>query len=166
MFIHEMTADECFIALKNMHVGRLACVKDNQPYIVPINFAFDGSYLYAFTTLGQKVEWMRTNPLVCFEVDEIVSHNQWMSIIVFGRGEELPDSPDFEEERTQAYKYLQRRVMWWEPAYLSQEHRDQSHSMVPIFFRIHINTITGHRAALNNEETQKMFDGHFHIFHG
>ena len=55
MFIHE-TVDECSGALKETRLGRLACAQDNQPYIVPINFAFDGTYIYGFTTLGQKIE--------------------------------------------------------------------------------------------------------------
>lgn len=152
MFIHEMTVDECRSALKNANIGRLACARDNQPYLVPINIAFDGTYLYGFTTVGQKIEWMRSNPLVCFEVDEIISHNQWMSIIVFGRYEELPDSRDYETARIQAHRLLQKRVMWWEPAYISQEHRDQPHSLTPIFYRIHIDKMTGHRATLDESE--------------
>ena len=40
--------------------------------VVPVNFAFDSKYIYGFTTLGQRVESMRLNPLVCFEVDELV----------------------------------------------------------------------------------------------
>ena len=59
MFIHEMTIDECSNALEKGSLGRLACAQDNQPYIVPINFAFDGAYIYGFTTLGQKIEWTR-----------------------------------------------------------------------------------------------------------
>jgi nitroimidazol reductase NimA-like FMN-containing flavoprotein (pyridoxamine 5'-phosphate oxidase superfamily) len=152
MFIHEMTADECRGVLEKTTVGRLACARDNQPYLVPINFAFDGTYLYGFTTLGQKIEWMRSNPLVCFEVDEIFSYNQWMSIVVFGRYEELPDSLDHENARIQAYRFLEKRVMWWEPAYISQEHRDQPHSLTPIFYRIHIDKMTGHRATSDNCE--------------
>ena len=147
MYIHEMTIDECIHALKKTKVGRLACARDNQPYLVPINFAFDGTYLYGFTTLGQKIEWMRANPLVCFEIDEVISDNQWMSIIVFGRYEELPDQPRFQEARIQAHRYLQERVMWWEPAYISQQHRDQPHSLTPIYYRIHIERITGHHAT-------------------
>jgi nitroimidazol reductase NimA-like FMN-containing flavoprotein (pyridoxamine 5'-phosphate oxidase superfamily) len=147
MFIHEMTVDECSGALKEMRPGRLACAKDNQPYIVPINFAFDGTYIYGFTTLGQKIEWTRTNPLVCFEVDEVISHNEWMSIVVFGRSEELPDKPEYEKERIRAYACLQKRAMWWEPAYISPEQREQPHSLTPIFFRIHIEKMTGHRAT-------------------
>lgn len=153
MFIHEMTVDECSDALKKACLGRLACAQDNQPYIVPINFAFDGTYIYGFTTLGQKIEWTRLNPLVCFEVDEVVSHNEWMSIVVFGRYEELPDEPEYENERIRAHAFLQKRAMWWEPAYISHEHREQPHSLTPIFFRIHVERMTGHRATFDKSSS-------------
>jgi len=154
MFIHEMTIDECHRALRKASVGRLGCARNNQPYVVPINFGFDGTYLYGFTTLGQKVEWLRANPLVSFEVDEITDQNNWMSIILFGRYEELPDKVEYEEARFKAHALLQERVMWWEPAYISQEHRDQPHSLTPIFYRIHIHKMTGHRATPEKSETK------------
>jgi nitroimidazol reductase NimA-like FMN-containing flavoprotein (pyridoxamine 5'-phosphate oxidase superfamily) len=147
MFIHEMTVDECHRALQKASVGRLGCTRNNQPYVVPINFAFDGSYLYGFTTLGQKIEWLRSNPFVCFEIDEMTGHNEWMSIICFGRYEELPDKAEYEKARIRAYTLLQKRAMWWEPALISQEHRDQPHSLTPIFYRIHLDKVTGHRAT-------------------
>jgi hypothetical protein len=70
MLIHEMTGDECRIALEQADLGRLACVRGDRPYIVPIYFSYDDKHLYGVTTLGQKIEWMRSNPLVCVEVDE------------------------------------------------------------------------------------------------
>ncbi|HEU4765825.1 MAG TPA: pyridoxamine 5'-phosphate oxidase family protein [Pyrinomonadaceae bacterium] len=154
MFIHEMTTSECREALERTHVGRLACALDNQPYILPLNYAVDDVYLYlyGFTTVGQKIEWMRSNPLVCFEIDNVVSHNQWMSVIVFGKYEELPNTEELEKARERAYAHLQKRVMWWEPAYISQEHRDQPHSLTPLFFRIRIEKMTGHRASADDRE--------------
>src|SRR6516162_1660283 len=80
MLIHEMTEDECRAALKEMDFGRLACVRGDQPYIVPVHFSYDGRHLYGITTLGQKIEWMRSNPLVCLEADERTYHDRWMSI--------------------------------------------------------------------------------------
>ena len=152
MFIHEMTLEECRTALEKANVGRLACTLDGQPYVVPINFAFDGTYLYGFTTLGQKVEWMRSNPLVCVELDKVIDDSHWMSIIVFGRYEELPANSEFEHARIRAYQSLQKRAVWWEPAYISQQHRDQPHSLTPIFYRIRIQKMTGHRATPENEQ--------------
>ena len=153
MVIHEMTEDECRTALARVSFGRLACARDNQPYVLPIYFSYDGTHLYGFSaprqiygfsTLGQKIEWMRSNPLVCLEIDERTSHHHWMSVVVSGRYEELPDTPEFGDERVQAWKVLQERVMWWEPAYVATEHREQ---LTPIFYRIHIRQMTGRRAT-------------------
>jgi len=152
MFIHEMSEFECRQALEQSSVGRLSCARDNQPYVVPVHFAFDDDHLYGFTTLGQKIEWMRSNPLVCFEIDEAVNDQQWTSIIVFGRYEELPDTPKYDAARKRALAFLQKRAMWWEPAYISQEHRDQPHSLTPVFYRIRIDKMTGHRATLDASE--------------
>src|SRR5262245_26666519 len=63
MIIREMTEDECRDVLARMNFGRLACARDNQPYVVPIYFSYHGGYLYGFSTMGQKIEWMRSNPL-------------------------------------------------------------------------------------------------------
>jgi uncharacterized protein len=154
MFVHEMSKAECNNALSVAKYGRLACAHNNQPYVLPLNFVFDGdSHLYGFTTLGQKVEWMRSNPLVCFEIDEVKNHNRWSSVIVFGSYEELPDKPEFETARIHLQECLQKRVMWWEPACISQEHRDKPHSLTPIFFRIKIENVTGHRASSDESET-------------
>lgn len=166
MFIHEMSEIDCRRTLQRATVGRLACARENQPYVVPIHFAFDGHYIYAFTTLGQKIEWMRTNPRVCLEVDERVSHNRWQSIIVFGRYEELPDLPQYQAARVRAHDLLQQQIMWWEPAYVGDAHRDTPHSDTPIFYRIRIDRMTGHRAtpdvgpsAVPGGEESKVRDG-------
>ena len=49
--------DECRAALGRVNFGRLACARDNQPYIVPIYFAYDGHHVYGFSTPGQKIDW-------------------------------------------------------------------------------------------------------------
>ena len=86
------------------------------PYIVPIYFAYEPDHIYGFTTLGQKVESMRSNPLVCVEVDEVLSHFRWSSVVVVGRYEELPDTPQYSEVRPQAQLRLEKRALWWQTA--------------------------------------------------
>jgi hypothetical protein len=87
---------------------------------------------------------MRSNPLVCLEVDERTSHYEWMSVVVSGRYEELPDTPEFGYARVHAQEVLQQRAMWWQPAYVATEHREQ---LIPIFYRIHVRRMTGRRAT-------------------
>lgn len=149
MFIHEMTEAECRTVLEAASFGRLACARENQPYVVPIYFSYDKSHIYAFSTLGQKIEWMRSNPLVCLEIDERTSHYQWMSVVVSGTYEELPDTPEFENKRAHAHDVLEKHAMWWEPAEVAIEHRGR---LAPVFYRIRIKHVTGHRATPDTVE--------------
>ena len=147
MFVKELTNSECLEILTEKRLGRLASSSENQPYIVPFHFAFDGQTLiYAFSTLGQKIEWMRANPLVCVEVDDIVNQSEWTSLVIFGRYEELPDTFEFEAERKHAHELLSCHPMWWEPAFATGTVRRQKANDEPIYYRIHIGTISGHRA--------------------
>jgi uncharacterized protein len=143
MRIHEMSEDECRTALEQVHFGRLACARANQPYVVPIYFSYDRKHLYGVTTLGQKIEWMRSNPRVCLEIDELASHYRWMSVVVFGRYEEISATREYEAVRTHALAVLQERENWWQPACVATAKREQR---PPIFYRIHIERLTGHRA--------------------
>lgn len=154
MKIEELKIDECRKILSNSILGRIACASGNQPYVVPFNFVFDGrEYLYAFSTIGRKIRWMRENPLVCVEIEEIVNQYNWTTLVIFGSYEELPDEPEFERQRIYAHELLSRRPMWWQPAYVAGTHREQSGD-IPVYFRIHIEKITGHRAAPESFETK------------
>lgn len=154
MVIQEMTLEECRNALAEAGVARLACESGGQPYVVPVYLACDGKCLYGFSTLGQKIERMRANPLVCVETDEFKSQNHWMSVVVFGRYEELPDTPEYKAVRLHALELLQERPMWWEPAYVVGAHRDRANPLTPIFYRIHLDRMTGHRVSPDSVEVQ------------
>ena len=150
MQIQEMTGEECRAALGQADFGRLACVRGNQPYIVPIHFSYDGQHLYGVTTLGQKVEWMRSNPLVCLEIDERTDQYHWMSVVVFGRYEEILDTPAHQHTRAHALEALEKRTLWWEPACVPAGRREQR---PPVFYRINIGQMTGRRATPDAIET-------------
>ena len=143
MLIQEMTKEECGSALESISSGAIACARDSQPYVVPTYFSYDGKHIYGCSALGQKIEWMRSNPLVCLQIDERRNLFQWLSVVVSGRFEELPDTRDFESERLHAHALLQKRAMWWQPALVPTGHRD---GLMPVFYRIHIVGITGRRA--------------------
>jgi hypothetical protein len=153
MKVEELKIDECWDFLEKAKIGRLACSLDNQPYIVPFNFVFDNKkYLYGFSTVGQKIRWMRENPLVCVEIDKVENQEDWTTLVIFGRYEELPDEPDFEDRRIHAHELLSRCPMWWQPAYTAGINRQQTEEK-PVYFRIYIEKITGHRALSDSVET-------------
>jgi uncharacterized protein len=133
MVIEEMTLHECQAVLTRARLARLGCAVDQQPYIVPIYVDFADGSLYGYSTMGQKINWMRVNPLVCLEIEEFTGHKQWATVVVFGQYEELPDTPANAYARSLAERLFQRHPMWWEPASVPLAgHARRS----PILFRI------------------------------
>jgi nitroimidazol reductase NimA-like FMN-containing flavoprotein (pyridoxamine 5'-phosphate oxidase superfamily) len=147
MHIQAMSDEECLDALARLRFGRLGCTYFSQPYIVPIYFSYHEGHLYAFSTPGQKIKWMRANPRVCVEADEIISPARWLSVIALGKYEELPDTPKYKLERNLASNMLGQRARWWKPASAASPHRRNSDSEAPIFYRIHIDQVTGRHAT-------------------
>jgi nitroimidazol reductase NimA-like FMN-containing flavoprotein (pyridoxamine 5'-phosphate oxidase superfamily) len=167
VLFEELTREESLELLARLRLGRLACARGNQPYVVPFYFAYDNNYLYSFSMVGQKIEWMRANPLVCVEAEEIVSPRQWTSVVIFGRYEELVESeadrarrnqpphplsrsisetPELPSTRDFAYRLLRQNAMWWEAGSVKPGGRNTELPPVPLYYRIHIVQITGHRS--------------------
>jgi len=146
VLILELSHAECVEVLSRATIGRLACARDGQPYVVPITLSFDGTAsLYSFSTVGRKVEWMRDNPKVCVEVDDIADRFHWTSLVVIGTYEELRDSPEDRDELRRAFELLQQHSLWWLPgAGTVGTGRRQT---APVVYRIRIATVTGRRAA-------------------
>jgi len=56
--------------IRQCRVCRVAMAIDNEPYLVPLNFGYDGRAIYLHTaTLGRKIEFFETNPRVCVEFE-------------------------------------------------------------------------------------------------
>lgn len=94
-------------------VGRLGLSRDDQPYIVPVNFAFKDSHLYVHCAeTGMKIDFLRANSKVCFEVDERIGTDSdpvicnydttYRSAIIFGRARLVTDL----EEKTTAMRLI------------------------------------------------------------
>jgi nitroimidazol reductase NimA-like FMN-containing flavoprotein (pyridoxamine 5'-phosphate oxidase superfamily) len=147
MLIKDLSKQDCCELLKRLGFGRLGCASNNEPYVVPIYFAYEPDHLFAFSTAGQKIEWMRANPLVCVQADDIVSEENWTSVMVSGRYEELPDNPQYEGLRLHAHALLEKRTLWWRIAIATSQTRDEHIRPVPILYCIHIEKITGHRTS-------------------
>ena len=146
MRIDQLTDSECREILSRASLARLGCSLDNQPYVIPVGIAYEQDFLYVFATLGQKIKWMRSNPKVCIQVDELRGQSDWVSVIANGEYQELPE-PQFEDERNHARKLLQQRNQWWLNAVAERRIRLRDEEIKPLFFRIRISTVTGLRAS-------------------
>ena len=117
MLIHELSERDCFEVLGRGTLGRLGCARHDQPYVVPIHFSFDldRRCLYAFSAIGQKIEWMRDNPQVCLEVEEIADSHQWTTVVVLGTPETAKCATAQHLEAV-ALAQLMNQHRWYSPA--------------------------------------------------
>ncbi len=91
-------------------LGFLGLSRNGQPYVVPLNYAYaEGTILVHGKLTGQRLEYLRSNPKVCFTIarqaGRIFRHPQGAachvdndSVICFGRARIIGDA----EERRQA----------------------------------------------------------------
>ena len=131
--------------LHQQFIGRIGCNYNDVTYVVPIGYAYDGKYVYAHAEEGMKINMMRENPHVCFEVDTIENMGNWKSVIGWGDYEELTD----EKERALAINVLLNRGMpkgASKTSYFTPEWPFQSKTATDIegiVFRIKLNIKTG-----------------------
>ena len=89
-----LSQDEIEALLRRRRIGRIAYCVEDRPYVVPVNYAYDGSGIYVISGPGRKIDAMRAQPRVCFEVediDESAGAVDWRSVIADGVYEELTD---------------------------------------------------------------------------
>ncbi len=147
MRITPISQEDCVELLNRVPVGRLACSLDNQPYVVPVRFAYEPEYIYVFSTVGKKIKWMRKNPKVCLQVDEIGNLSNWSSVVVDGTYLELTD-PQYTAEREHAKEQLAQYSEWWRNPLAERREQTDDVLIETVFFRINIASMSGLRGVL------------------
>ena len=140
-----LTEDAIETVLQNQCIGRIGCHYNDVTYVVPISYAYDGTHVYGHAEEGMKINMMRQNPKVCFEVDTMQNMANWQSVIAWGSYEELPGG----DERESALQKLLNRAL---PLITSKTvqltpnwpfHPKDLNTIPGIVFRIKLNIKTG-----------------------
>jgi nitroimidazol reductase NimA-like FMN-containing flavoprotein (pyridoxamine 5'-phosphate oxidase superfamily) len=79
--IRALESEEVERVLRTEIVGRIGCHAGDRTYIVPVSYVYQDGSVYAHSSYGQKIEMMRENPEVCFEVDHVEDLGNWNSAI-------------------------------------------------------------------------------------
>ena len=147
MWVRTLSTAECTAILTESRLGRLACARDGQPYVVPIHFVYSVNHLFAFSSLGKKIDWMRANPLVSVLVEQRGQGAAWKSVIADGRYEELPDRIGYKVQRDHAWSLLSRHADWWQPGALKPATQATAGQVGHVFFRIAVEQLSGREAG-------------------
>ena len=136
--LRRLTKDETRSVLAEGKLGRLACVDNGAPYIVPVSYVVHEDSIYIHSLFGRKIRALRENPRACFQVDDVKDDYHWHSAIAFGSYEEVTDP----QERSWAVRRLLSRFPHLTPVESVPVHDGQSSVIV---FRIRIEEMSGMR---------------------
>ncbi len=126
----------------------LALARDNEPYIVPLNFGYDRRWLYLHTaSRGRKIDFFEANPRVCFAFErqvEIIPHDtrpcKWScafeSVIGSGTISELTDAQDKSHGLRHIMRHYSTQEWTFDPAVVQKTR----------VWRIEIQKLTGKRS--------------------
>lgn len=135
--IRELSPAEARELLSTGRIARLGCIAEGSPYVVPVNYVFDGDTIYVHSLPGRKVMAMRADPRVCLQVDHIEHEWSWRSVLVTGRYEELTNR----QERSCALSRLLGRFPKLTP--VESVIAEDAGAPTPVVFRIHIEKLSG-----------------------
>ena len=118
----ELNQQQIELLLNSETIGRIGCYADNKVYLVPVSYAYHDGYIYAHSKDGLKIQMMRKNPEVCFEIDTMQNMSNWESVISWGKYEELTDK----ESQMKGMQILMDRLM----PLMTSETAQPSHGMM------------------------------------
>jgi nitroimidazol reductase NimA-like FMN-containing flavoprotein (pyridoxamine 5'-phosphate oxidase superfamily) len=82
--ITSMRPAACLAMLRRHTVGRIAYTFRNRVDITPIHYVYSDGWLFARTSMGEKITTLRHVPWVAFEVDEVHGVFDWKSVVAHG----------------------------------------------------------------------------------
>ena len=135
--ITRLSREESLALLRGHRTGRLGCVAEGYPYVVPVNYVLDGESALSHSLPGRKIEAMRANPRVCLQVDDIRDQLSWQSVIAYGTYEEVTPA----SERSRAMNLL--LSLFPELTPVESLIAEDGTAPAPIVFRVKIGKITG-----------------------
>jgi nitroimidazol reductase NimA-like FMN-containing flavoprotein (pyridoxamine 5'-phosphate oxidase superfamily) len=133
--ITELGKMEARELLRQQKTGRLGCCVNGDPYVVPINYLYDGDCIYIHALPGRKIRALRNNPRACLQADEVTDEYNWRSVIAFGKYEEITEAAERERILSALYKHL--------PHLTPVESRMTQGIPEVVVFRLRIEEITG-----------------------
>ena len=123
--------------LSTLQVGRLGCIVDGGPYVVPINYYFEADHVHSHSLQGLKIAALRENPRACLQVDDVEAGTQWRSVLAFGNYEEVTKP----SERSQILSKLLQHFPLLTP--VESAIVEDAGPLAVIVFRIHVDRISG-----------------------
>jgi len=135
--ITRLSEGESRALLRGSRLARLGCIAEGYPYVVPVNYVFDGESFLIHSLPGRKIEALRADPRACLQVDEIEGLLSWKSVLAYGIYQEITNAA----ERERAMICL--LSLFPELTPVESLIATDAAAPTPVVFRIRVERVTG-----------------------
>ncbi len=145
--IKDLNSEACIGLLVNNYIGRIGYISKENVDIIPITYYYDADQhsIISYSREGFKIDAMRKNKSVSFQVDEIETVNQWKSVLLYGTYEELSGSnaKRLLHEFSEGVKKNILKKENTSPKFIKEFSSKLSSIGSPVVYRINISEMTG-----------------------
>ncbi len=145
--LKNLEIDDCLKVLGDNYIGRLGYIFGQTPYIIPITYYHDADTkcIISYSAKGHKLHAMRLYDQVTLQVDEIESLQNWKSVMVQGRFEELQgsDAKLYLHRFADGVREIMHRKNEEAPKFIKDFSNAQKNRGVPTVYRLVINDVFG-----------------------
>jgi nitroimidazol reductase NimA-like FMN-containing flavoprotein (pyridoxamine 5'-phosphate oxidase superfamily) len=134
----ELSPQECVEIISRNRLGRIAFSFHDAVDIRPISYAYDKGWIFGRTSPGDKLETLRHNQWVAFEVDEIAGAFDWVSVIA--RGSFYTTGPEGSMADMSFHEHAMTQINRASPEAFTAEDPTGFRTEV---FAIHVDLLTG-----------------------
>lgn len=141
----ELNESEIRDIIKNNSIGRLGYTDGVNVYIMPMNYRYNQDFISCYSLESKKIDIMRKNGLVCFEIDQIANLNHWKCVLINGLFQEITDENELAELRPLYTEYaLRKRVSVTNDSTIVQHNLQvEEPQLKQVFYKIIYETISG-----------------------
>jgi nitroimidazol reductase NimA-like FMN-containing flavoprotein (pyridoxamine 5'-phosphate oxidase superfamily) len=147
--VKDLTKKECIELLAENYIGRIAFISKGSPDILPVTYYYDEDThsIITYSGEGGKIDAMRKNGEVSFQVDEITALDQWKSVLLYGEYEELSgiDAKHMLHEFADGVKEVILKKEKVLPQHISEFSSKVDTDKIPVVYRINIAKVKGKR---------------------
>lgn len=145
----DLTQNECSALLGNNYIGRMAYIVKGRAEVIPITYYYDQEHhaIISYSGEGNKIEAMRRNGSVSFQVDEITALDKWQSILLHATFEELSgiDAKHQLHQFAEKVKEVILRKDKTNLRFISEFSSKTENDAAPIVYRLNITEVHGKR---------------------
>lgn len=141
----ELNESEIRDFIKSNSIGRLGYTDGINVFVIPMNYRYNSDSVTCYSLEGNKIDIMRKNRSVCFQIDNIEDTNHWKCVIINGLFEEITNENELAilKPLYTEYALRKRASLHSDSKFAEHNYRSETSTTKQVFYKINYEIVSG-----------------------